>query len=789
MKRPVRILLVAAAIAVALAVVPMVGAAEQRRGTSGEPVHRDMRGPEQGPGPEHNPAPGREEGRRGPRPDGPPKPLVLRFLHIPAESFVQTLKQLARNDRVREGLEQMPLAINEPANAVVIVAPPEVAEMLMHLAKQLDQPNEFAMAERHRMRQDAMGGPGPKQGHPAQMMPGGPKPMQGPPPQMMPGGPGAMQGPQPQMMPGGPGAMQGPRPGMMPGGPKPMQGPRPGMMPGGPGQMQGPQPGMMPGGPKPMQGRQPGMMPGGPGQMQGPPPQMMPGGPGQMQGRRPGMMPGGPMQGRRPGMMLGGRGPMCGMCPMQGGGMRRGEGPGERPQREEMQRGERMQQERRMQRERGEAEPREREEAEGRGEVDRPPPGAREEGRGMPDRGMGPLGRLLTPRGREELGLSDKQAAKIEEILADAREEMQGMVGRIREAMADTPPDERAELTRRMTERLRQERARRMEAVRGRVMDVLTPDQRERAERWLQGPGPGPKSGPVPGRPQPSERRSESERGMPGETGNRPAIHAAYERPARFRLAAEEAGPPPDRGDRRGRPEPGGPVRVLRLLDDPAVRADLKLTPEQEKQVLAAQEKARAIHERIREELKAKAGDRPGPDASQEDRQAFRKSMATAQQEAMRAAGPDLEAIQKEVVAGLTEEQRAKLREIGQERARFGRAAGGLAALLAPPARQRLGINDAQAEKIQAILKELAEAAKKMHDEAAAGAVTEEAKRLHGERIADARRRILESLDPEQRDKAERLLNDVRERAKDRPAKQGRRPVAEPATKGYGQAV
>jgi hypothetical protein len=442
-------------------------------------------------------------------------------------------------------------------------------------------------------------------------------------------------------------------------------------------------------------------------------------------------------------------------------------------QRGEMERGERMQQERRVQRERPEADR--------RGDVDRPPPGVREEGRGMSDRGMGPLGRLLTPRGREELGLSDDQAAKIEEILADVRGEVQGMVGRMREAMADTPPDERAELMRRMTERLREERARRMEAVRGRVLDVLTPDQRERAERWLQGPDLR--------RPQPSERRFDSERGMPGETGNRPAIQAAYETPARFRLAAADAGPPPDRGDRRSRPEPGGPVRVLRLLDDPAVRSDLKLTPEQEKQVLAAQEKARAIHERIREELKAKAGDRPGPDASQEDRQAFRKSVAAAQQEAMRAAGPDLEAIQKEVMAGLTEEQQAKLREIGQERVRFGRAAGGLAAILAPPARQRLGINDAQAEKIQAILKELAEAAKKMHDEAGTGAVTEEAKRRHGERIADARRRILESLDPEQRDKAERLLNDVRERAKDGPAKQGRRPVAEPATKGYGQAA
>jgi hypothetical protein len=78
------------------------------------------------------------------------EPVVLRFVHIPAESFVETLKQLGENPHVRDHLAQMPLAVNEPANAVVLIAPPEVADIMRGMADQLDQPNEFLVHERER---------------------------------------------------------------------------------------------------------------------------------------------------------------------------------------------------------------------------------------------------------------------------------------------------------------------------------------------------------------------------------------------------------------------------------------------------------------------------------------------------------------------------------------------------------------------------------------------------------------------------------------------------------------
>jgi len=90
---------------------------------------------------------------RGPQTDV--ETLVLRFIHIPAESFVETLEQLAdRSDLLREGFEQMPVAVNEPANAVVIMAPPEVAAVLARVADELDQPNEFLLHERERKMQE-----------------------------------------------------------------------------------------------------------------------------------------------------------------------------------------------------------------------------------------------------------------------------------------------------------------------------------------------------------------------------------------------------------------------------------------------------------------------------------------------------------------------------------------------------------------------------------------------------------------------------------------------------------
>ena len=89
-----------------------------------------------------------EAERRDPTPGV--ETIVLRFVHIPAESFVDTLEQLARNPQLHEGLEQMPIAVNEPANAVVLMAPPEIAAVLARGADELDQPNEFLMHERER---------------------------------------------------------------------------------------------------------------------------------------------------------------------------------------------------------------------------------------------------------------------------------------------------------------------------------------------------------------------------------------------------------------------------------------------------------------------------------------------------------------------------------------------------------------------------------------------------------------------------------------------------------------
>ena len=86
----------------------------------------------------------------------PPKPLVIKFKNIPAASFVETLRELGRsNKQLGEGLAKMPISVNEASNAVVIIAPPEVAEMLASIAKNLDTPNDFRAAQREMAAKDA----------------------------------------------------------------------------------------------------------------------------------------------------------------------------------------------------------------------------------------------------------------------------------------------------------------------------------------------------------------------------------------------------------------------------------------------------------------------------------------------------------------------------------------------------------------------------------------------------------------------------------------------------------
>jgi len=139
MKRIAQVGFLAAAVAAFLVVSATAASAQRPRSARDEVLRSEVRRPE----------------RRPPAPHGEPAPkaIVLRFEHIPANSFMETLEQLAHNnEHLREGLKQTPIALNEPANAVVVIAPPEVAAVMMRVAAELDHPNAFAqhMQERER---------------------------------------------------------------------------------------------------------------------------------------------------------------------------------------------------------------------------------------------------------------------------------------------------------------------------------------------------------------------------------------------------------------------------------------------------------------------------------------------------------------------------------------------------------------------------------------------------------------------------------------------------------------
>ena len=70
-------------------------------------------------------------------------PMVLRLEHISAQSFADTLKQLGRNPELGKALEKIPFAVNEEANAVVIIGPEEVREFIEKIARGLDRASEY----------------------------------------------------------------------------------------------------------------------------------------------------------------------------------------------------------------------------------------------------------------------------------------------------------------------------------------------------------------------------------------------------------------------------------------------------------------------------------------------------------------------------------------------------------------------------------------------------------------------------------------------------------------------
>ena len=674
-------------------------------------------------------APGGPAVRPGSPPEGrPPKPLVIQFKNIPAESFLNTIKQLCQNPKIREAFEQLPIAINEPANAVVIIGPPEAAEFLGMIAQGLDQPNEFRMRERALEHEDlkfrfgaAERGFGPPQGRGPMMR------QHGGPPGMGQGGMGGC-GMCPMMRPqGGPPEGRGPmaRP---PAGPPEGRGP---MMrqQGGPPEGRGPmmrQPAGPPEGPGPMM-RQPDGPAQGPGPMMRPP--AAPG--------MPAPAPAAPPQARSFGF--------------SGGRVETGVTPGE---------------------------------------------------------GAGRFGLLLAPEARERLGLSDQQVERIRGILSEIREGAGPMAERMREALKDVPPQERAERMREMMEKGAAERAHRMHEAEEAVMGVLSPEQREKFERWLRERGPEAGQPPAPPKqPQPGSTSPWRQRLRPGASpGAAPPAGPALQRePARFHLIEEAGAPPPPP---RREPQPGeGPggkqfemqraAGYFRLLEEPQVIEKLGLSPEQDKKLFALRERAKSTYETIRAEVQEKMKAQFRPDMTEAERQTVRREMEKAFAEAQAAVRPELENLVAEASSLLSEEQREKLKTIARDRTIAERATGGLMAILSKKAQEDLGLSPEQICKIKAVLEQLQADAKKVRDEVLGPGAEPKPEDLKGERfealktrheelLQKARDQIKELLTPEQREKAERM----------RPGRPGpggpggpMRPQAPPeapaATKGY----
>ena len=65
------------------------------------------------------------------------------FKHIPAEGFIGVIEQLSRKSSLGEVLSKVPLGVCEHSNTVVVIAPPEMLELLGRIAEGIDQPSEF----------------------------------------------------------------------------------------------------------------------------------------------------------------------------------------------------------------------------------------------------------------------------------------------------------------------------------------------------------------------------------------------------------------------------------------------------------------------------------------------------------------------------------------------------------------------------------------------------------------------------------------------------------------------
>lgn len=210
--------------------------------------------------------------------------------------------------------------------------------------------------------------------------------------------------------------------------------------------------------------------------------------------------------------------------------------------------------------------------------------------------------------------------------------------------------------------------------------------------------------------------------------------------------------------------------RDFASLGDSLMRSEIGLTAEQDTRITELQEEIQKTLERIQDRIKLDYGAQD--ELTPEQQQARRREMFRALVDAFREARPELEAMMQEALGLISEEQLAKLREIGEQRDSLGQGNGDLWILTTTRIKEDLGLSDEQVAQIRKILKEGATKLTEMRKTTFTR--SEEAnpedrvqdmrtridtfRKNQTEIGTDTRERVLAVLDGEQRPKAEELL-------------------------------
>jgi outer membrane murein-binding lipoprotein Lpp len=81
--------------------------------------------------------------------------LIYQFKHIHVDSFINTLEQLARSKHIAPHLKDVPHAVNEQSNTMVMLAPTELTTLVKQIAEGVDKPNPREMRRRGENREQS----------------------------------------------------------------------------------------------------------------------------------------------------------------------------------------------------------------------------------------------------------------------------------------------------------------------------------------------------------------------------------------------------------------------------------------------------------------------------------------------------------------------------------------------------------------------------------------------------------------------------------------------------------